>query len=171
MGTLLLGFPGRYDNVLHVRRGRFLCFVLQSLTTFKMFKIDEAKVYLCVCVSLTSDSSETVEVIIIKLGTVTASDMVTHHMLSILTLTFIQGHTDLNHENNKDLIISETVQAIPIHFAVKIVCLMVYIIFSQSVDFALHSRSQLHLKLDKCLTCTITATSQTVFKLWHSNLA
>ena len=58
---------------------------------------------------------------IIKLGTVTASDMRMHHMLIILTLTFIQGHTDLNHENNKCLIILETVQAMPIKFAVKIV--------------------------------------------------
>ena len=40
--------------------------------------------------------------------------MAMHHMLIILTLTFIQGRTDLNHQNNKCLIISETVQAIPI---------------------------------------------------------
>ena len=51
----------------------------------------------CVCVSvLASDSSETVEVTTIKLGTVTATDMRMHHVL-MLTLTFIQGHTDLNH--------------------------------------------------------------------------
>ena len=62
-----------------------------------------------VCVSLASDSSETVEVIIIKLGMVTASDMRMYHVFIILTLTFIQGHTDLNRENNKCLIISETV--------------------------------------------------------------
>ena len=43
-------------------------------------------------------SPETVKVIIIKHGTVTASDMLMHHMSFILTLTFIQGHTDLNHE-------------------------------------------------------------------------
>ena len=42
--------------------------------------------------------------------------MVMHHMLIILTLTFIQGHTDLNHEKNKCLIISETIQAIPFKF-------------------------------------------------------
>ena len=53
-----------------------------------------------VCVSLASDSSETVEVIIVKLSTMTTSDMRMHHMLIILTVTFIQGHTDLNHENN-----------------------------------------------------------------------
>ena len=49
-------------------------------------------VFVCICLSLTSDSSETIEVIIIKLGTVTTSDMRMHHMLIILTLTFIQGH-------------------------------------------------------------------------------
>ena len=67
------------------------------------------RVCVCVCVSLASDSSETIEVMIIKLGTVTASDMLLHHVLIILTLTFIQGNTDVNHENNKGLIISETI--------------------------------------------------------------
>ena len=62
-----------------------------------------------VCVSLASDFSETIEVIIINLDTVTASHMVVHHVLIMLTLTFIQGHTDLNHENHKCLIISGTV--------------------------------------------------------------
>ena len=57
--------------------------------------------YACVCVSLASDSSETVEVIIIKLGTVTASDMGTHHVFIILTLTLNPGHTNLDHDNNK----------------------------------------------------------------------
>ena len=52
-------------------------------------------------VSHASDSSETVEILIVKLGTVTASDVRMHHVLIILTLTFIQGHTDQNHENNK----------------------------------------------------------------------
>ena len=49
-------------------------------------------VCVCVCVSLVSDSSETIEVIIIKLGTVTTSDMLMHHVLITLTLTVIQGH-------------------------------------------------------------------------------
>ena len=48
-------------------------------------------VCLSVCVSLASDSLETIEVIIINLGMVTASDMVMHHVLIILTLAFIQG--------------------------------------------------------------------------------
>ena len=71
----------------------------------------------CVCVSFASDSSETIEVIIIELGTVTASDMLMHHVLITLTLTFIQDHTDLNHDNNK----FDYIQAIPITFVVKIV--------------------------------------------------
>ena len=75
---------------------------------------------LCV-LSLASDSLETIEVVIVKLGTVTASDVKMHHLLIVLTLTFIQGHTNLNHENNNVLIISVTVQAVPIRFAVKIV--------------------------------------------------
>ena len=45
---------------------------------------------LSVCVSLVSDALETIEVIITKLGMVlTASDMAMHHVLIILTLTFI----------------------------------------------------------------------------------
>ena len=91
------------------------------------------------CLLLASDSSETVQVIIIQFGTVTASDIIMHHVLIILTLTFVQGHTDLNNEN-KCLIISETVQTMPIKFAVKIVRLKVYMIFSQSDDIAVHSR-------------------------------
>ena len=62
---------------------------------------------------------------IIKLGMVTASDMRMHHI--ILTLTIIQSHADLNNENNKCLIISETIQVMPIKFAMKIVQLKVYL--------------------------------------------
>ena len=40
------------------------------------------------------------------------SKMQMHHVLIILTLTFIQGHT---------LITSETIKAMPITFAVKVV--------------------------------------------------
>ena len=46
-------------------------------------------------------------------------------MLIILTLPFIQGRIDLNHEHDKCLIVSETVQAMPM-FAVKIVGLKDY---------------------------------------------
>ena len=54
--------------------------------------------------------------------------MLMHHVLTILSLTFIQGrHTDLNqHENKQCLIISQTIEAMPITFAVKIVRLKVY---------------------------------------------
>ena len=55
-------------------------------------------VCLSVCGSLTGDFSETMEVIVIKLGMVTASDMVLHHVFSILTSTFIEGNTYINHE-------------------------------------------------------------------------
>ena len=85
------------------------------------------RVCLCLClsvrVSLSSDSSETV--IMVNLGTVTASDTRMHHVLIMLTLTFIQGHTDRNHENNKCLIISETVQSMLLKFAVNMVRLKV----------------------------------------------
>ena len=57
---------------------RFFCvslsFCFQSLETLKKFKIDDPK-SVSVCVSLASDSSETIQVIITKLGMVTASDM------------------------------------------------------------------------------------------------
>ena len=55
------------------------------------------------CVSLASDSSEAVEVIILKLGIVTASDMKMHHVLIMLILTFIEGHTDLNRLSTKSV--------------------------------------------------------------------
>ena len=47
-------------------------------------------------VSLASDSWETAQVIIVKLGMVTTSDMGMHHVLIIFTLTFTEGHIDLN---------------------------------------------------------------------------
>ena len=72
------------------------------------FTIDEAKVGLSVrvcacvsvCVSLASDSSETINVIIIKRGTMTASDMIMHH---VFIIWIILGYIDLNHENNQCL--------------------------------------------------------------------
>ena len=76
-------------------------------------------------------------------------------------------HSRSQRSDTKSLSISETFQAMPIQFAVKIVWRKVYTIFSQSNDLGLHSRSQLCLKL----ACTIIAISQTAFKLWHSNMA
>ena len=46
------------------------------------------------------------------------------HLLAYVT--FIQGHTDLNHENKKGLTISETIEAMLFKFAVKIVWPKVY---------------------------------------------
>ena len=111
-------------------------------------------VYVCVA----SDSSETVEVIIVKVCTVTAFIMRMHHLFILLTLIFLHGHTDLNHENNKCLINSETIQAMPTKLAVKIVRLIIYIMYGhcQSVDLDLCSRSQVHLKLEYFLTCDIS---------------
>ena len=126
-------------------------------------------IYVSVCLSLASDSSETIEVVIIKLGTVTASDMRMRRVLIIWTLTFLQEHTDLNRENNTCSIISETVQAMPITFAVVMVRLKVYIFLSQSDDLCLPS--QLRLKLNKYFTCNITVIYRTLFKPRHSNLA
>ena len=79
-----------------------------------------------------------------------------HHKFIKLTLFFVQGHTHLNR-----YFINFSSNA----HAVKIVRLKVYLILSQSLDLAHHSRSQLCLKLDRFLTCTIVAISQTVFKL------
>ena len=71
------------------------------------------------------------------------------HVLNMLTLILIKGHTDLNHENNKYLVISETIQAMPvIMFAVNTVRLKVYIMTI--------ARSQVRLKLDYFLTYNIS---------------
>ena len=48
------------------------------------------------------------------------SDMRMRHVLIILTLTFIQGHTDLHHESIKCFIISKTIQGMTIKCAVRI---------------------------------------------------
>ena len=58
-------------------------------------KIINPSLWVSVCDCPSSDSSETIKVIIIKFGMVTAWDMIKHHMLMILTLMFIQGHTDI----------------------------------------------------------------------------
>ena len=79
-----------------------------------------------------------------------------HLVLIILILTFIQGHTDLNHENNKCLIISETIQAMPIKFALKIARLKVHMTFIQGHKC---------LKLDYFLTFNRIIISAITFKL------
>ena len=80
-------------------RHKFSCFQrLSTLNKFKSKTDDPKSMCVCMCLSLASDSSETIEVTIIKLGTVTASEIRMHHVLIMLTLTF-QGHTYLNREN------------------------------------------------------------------------
>ena len=114
----------QHQRLLLSRCSVFLLFVFKVLRLLKTLILTRPcqSVCLSVCLSLTSGSSS--KVIISRLGTVTASDMKMHHVLMILTLTFIQGHTDLNHEKNNCSIISETCQAMPIKFAVRIVRLV-----------------------------------------------
>ena len=59
-----------------------------------------------------------------------------NHVLIILTLTFILGHTDLNHENITCLIISETIQAMHIKFAVRLVRLTAYMTIASLMTLA-----------------------------------
>ena len=77
-----------------------------------------------VCLSLASDFSQTIEVIIIKLGIFGLRHANTSH-INYIDLDLHSGHTDLNYEN-KCSIISETFQAMPVKFAVKMVRLKVY---------------------------------------------
>ena len=60
----------------------------------------------------------TSEAIAITVDAVTVAVTGMYHVLIILTLTFTEGHTDLNRENNKRSMISETVQAMSIRSAV-----------------------------------------------------
>ena len=50
------------------------------LSVLFVCKSNFVSVCVCICLSLASDSSETVKVIIIEFGTVTASDMIIHHV-------------------------------------------------------------------------------------------
>ena len=77
---------------------------------------------------------------------------------------YSRSYRSYSYENNKCSTISETVQAIPAKFDLKIVLLKVYIMLSQPDDLALHSSShaQLRLKLDKMLNWYYDST---VFKL------
>ena len=105
-------------------------FCYQSHKDFENVSIDESvSVYVSVP-RIASDSSESIEVTIIQHDTVTATYIRVHHVSICFTLTFVQGHTYLNHENNKGSITSETVQARPIKFPVKIVRIKVYIILA-----------------------------------------
>ena len=82
----------------------------------------------------------------------------------ILTLSFIKGHTDLNHENNKCLIILQTVQAMPMKFDIKIVRLKIFIIVASSVNLTF-AQGHSCLKLYQFLTCSLLVIYRTIFKL------
>ena len=119
-------------------RSRFFVFVFSQSEDFENVITDEAvSVCMCVCPSQ-AIPRKSFEVITSKLSTVTAS----HENASRV------NYNDLDHGNDKCSIILEPVQAMPIQFTVKIVRLKVQIIFSQSDDGDLHSRSQLCLKPD-----------------------
>ena len=99
-------------------------------------------------------------VIVMILGTVTASDIGMHHVLNYIELDLqSRSHGSYNHENGKCswwfFLSPKTFKAMPITFHVKIVRLKVYVIFSQFDDLDLHSSSQLRLKRDKFITCPI----------------
>ena len=91
-----------------------------------------------------------------------------HHVLITLTLTFIQGHTDLNRENNNCSIMSEKVfQAICFKFSVKIVRQKVYMTIANPMTLTF-------IQGHKCVSNLTTfklAISRTIFKLFHSKLA
>ena len=89
--------------------------------------------------------------------------------INFLDLTLNQGHTHLNHENNNCLIISETVHAMPIKFAVKIIWPAVH--NHSSVRWTSPSLKVTTVFKLLFLTCTIIliVISCTIFKPWHSN--
>ena len=71
-----------------------------------------ALVRVCVSLSVASHISEASEAIADKFDTVTTSVTRMHQVLTILTLTSIQDHTDLNYEHilySTSSVISETV--------------------------------------------------------------
>ena len=115
--------------------------------------------------------SQTIKVIIIHFGLVTASDMRKHHVLIILTLTFIQCRTALNHENNKCLIISKAIQAMPLTFAVMIVRLKVCLYDRQSDALDLHLRSDVRLKLDYFFNLQYLGQYLSYYiQIWHDGI-
>ena len=119
------------------------------------FDYSELRAYrACACVSLESDFSETIEVIITNLGA--ATDMRMNHVLIILTLTFVQVHTELNHEKNKMFDYFRNYSSNARHVCredrpTKGLCDQ-----CRTDDLGLHTRSQLRLKLHYFLTCNIS---------------
>ena len=110
------------------------------MTAFNTLKIMSllvlvcASVRVCVSVSLASDLSEPAG----HHRQPWQGDCLSYENASrdnYIDLNFIQCHTDLTHENNKCLIISETIEAMPIKFAMKIVRLKFYVTISRPVTW------------------------------------
>ena len=70
------------------------------MSSFVLFANVNVEPRLCVCVCvcvIANDSSETVEVIIVKLGTDTTSDMGMHHVLIIQAMPIMCTVTKVRH--------------------------------------------------------------------------
>ena len=165
------------------QRGAGAVFVGKVVSAFENFNVEPrpcvcVRVYVCVraCPSLPSHSSETVEGHHrqtwhgLRHENASRVNYIDPDMLLILTLTGIQGHTYLNHDNNKCLIISETIQAMPIKFAVKIVRLKVCMTNSSPMTLTLiQVRLKLYLRSQwvgkgkkKNQRCMLPATKQVI---------
>ena len=101
-----------------------------------------------VCLSLGSDSLETNYYCKTCHCSVTTSKMRMHHMLVIYSHWPSFKVTQIFIMKIITSIISQTVQAIPIKFAVKIVRGKLNVIFSGADELGLHSKSHLRFKLD-----------------------
>ena len=124
--------------------------VIQPIVDTRLLRIQRYKPCVYVCVPHKRF------LIIITLGMETASDMGIYHVLIILTLTFIQGKSDLNHENNKCLIISETFQAMPIKFALEIVRLKVSMTIASPMTLTCIQGHKCVSNLTTFLTCNVS---------------
>ena len=117
----------------------FVCKVVSNFANFEEEKRDRVCFSVCLRVCVCVSPSQAIPRKLFKssssrLDTLAVWVTRTHRVLIILTLTFIQGHADINHEHNTCLIISETIQAMPcITFAVNIVRVKAYIIIIFSV--------------------------------------
>ena len=82
---------------MYMSRVLLKAFLFAKQTLRNITETKSVCLYVCVyvCLSLASNSSdsEPTTAIIIKLGTVTASDLIMHHVLNVLA--FVKGHTDI----------------------------------------------------------------------------
>ena len=79
-----------------------------------------------------------------------------HHVLIIFTSTFIQGYRDVNPQNNNCLIISGTIQAMAIQFAVEIVQLKVYMAIAIPMNLTFIQGHKCISNLTTVLICNIS---------------